>query len=345
MARFPARRISRAVRGFRSAAARAGLHLDCLLDSRPMSPVPPVCSSDPPSTEPDPPRSRRRPPAPHRPAAFRGGLTAAGLAAAGVVVAGLALSIPAVGQDGSSATGGSLGRDLLLVLALILLNAVFAMAEAALLSVRRSRIDQLVEEGHRRARLAANLLQEPTRMLSTLQVGVTLVALFSAGVAAENLVAPFAAWIETVAAPGLLQRHAREVAFAITIVSVSLVSLVIGEITPKSIAIRHAERIALLTVYPMRWLQLIATPIVALVTWLSSLLTRPFGVTAEFHPTALGEDELRLLVEQSEEHGVIDSGEKEMIHSVFDFGDTRVRGVMTPRLDLAAVPVETAPKS
>lgn len=260
---------------------------------------------------------------------------------AGLAVAGLLLAVPAMAQGGAPAAEGRLGRDLLLVLALILLNAVFAMAEAALLSVRRSRIDQLVEEGHRRARLAASLLQEPTRMLSTLQVGVTLVALFSAGVAAENLVAPFAAWIETVAAPGLLQRHAREVAFAVTIVSVSLVSLVIGEITPKSIAIRHAERIALLTVYPMRWLQLIATPIVALVTWLSSLLTRPFGVTAEFHPTALGEDELRLLVEQSEEHGVIDSGEKEMIHSIFDFGDTRVREVMTPRLDLAAVPVDT----
>jgi putative hemolysin len=242
-------------------------------------------------------------------------------------------------QDGAGPTESHAARDVLLVLGLILLNALFAGAEAALLSVRRSRIDQLVEEGHSAARLAARLLKDPTRMLSTLQVGVTLVALFSAGVAAENLVEPFSAWIQSLAESGFLHEHARGIAFAATILSVSLVSLVLGEITPKSIAIRHAEGIALLTVYPLTWLQLVATPIVALVTRLSSLLTRPFGVTAEFHSSVLGEDELRLLVEQSEEHGVIDSGEKEMIHSIFDFGDTRVREVMTPRLDLVAVPV------
>jgi len=230
------------------------------------------------------------------------------------------------------------GRDVLLVFALVLVNALFAMAEAALLSVRRSRIDQLVDEGSHAARLAARLLNDPTRMLSTLQVGVTLVGLFSAGVAAENLVEPFTAWIRAHTGPGFFHDHADAAAFTGTILAVSLVSLVVGEITPKSIAIRHAERIALWTVYPMRWLQFVATPIVTLVTRLSSVLTRPFGVTAEFHPTALGEDELRLLVEQSEEHGVIDSGEKEMIHSIFDFGETRVREVMTPRLDLVALP-------
>ncbi|MFN8548609.1 MAG: hemolysin family protein [Candidatus Eisenbacteria bacterium] len=233
------------------------------------------------------------------------------------------------------------GRDLLLVLALVLVNALFAMAEAALLSVRRSRIDQLVEEGNRAARLASRLLNDPTRMLSTLQVGVTLVGLFSAGVAAEHLVEPLAAWITAHLPPGFLVDHAKSIAFAVTILGVSLVSLVIGEITPKSIAIRHAERIALVTVYPMKWLQTMATPLVALVTRLSGLITRPFGVTAGFHPSALGEDELRLLVEQSEEHGVIDQDEKEMIHSIFDFGETRAREVMTPRLDVAGLPIHS----
>jgi len=260
--------------------------------------------------------------------------------AAGWALAGLAAGgTVALAQDAAGGTGHSVAADILLVIGLILINGFFAMAEAALLSVRRSRIDQLVEEGHKTARLAARLLKDPTRMLSTLQVGVTLVALFSAGVAAENLVEPFAAWLERAAVDGFFHDHARTIAFGVTILSVSLVSLVIGEITPKSVAIRHAERIALWTVYPMRWLQLLATPVVALVTWLSSILTRPFGVTAEFHPTALGTDELRLLVEQSEEHGVIDSDEKDMIHSIFDFGETRVREVMTPRLDLVAIPV------
>ncbi len=261
--------------------------------------------------------------------------------ALGVVSLVLAASVCFAGAanaaDAPEAT--NFARDLLLVLGLILINALFSMAEAALLSVRRSRIDQLVEEGNRAARLASRLMNDPTRMLSTLQVGVTLVGLFSAGVAAEHLVDPLAAWLSAQVGSGFIAEHAKAIAFGVTILGVSLVSLVVGEITPKSIAIRHAEKIALVTVYPMTWLQTFATPIVALVTSLSSVLTRPFGVTAGFHPSALGEDELRLLVEQSEEHGVIDSDEKEMIHSIFDFGDTLAREVMTPRLDVVGLPV------
>src|SRR5262249_39071405 len=114
------------------------------------------------------------------------------------------------------------------------------------------------------------------------------------------------------------------------------------EITPKSIAIRYAERIALFSAYPVRWLQMIAAPIIWLVQGLSNILVRPLGVTAGFHPSALSQDELRILVEQSEEHGVIETEEKEMIHSIFDFADTVVRKVMTPRIDITAIEADVS---
>ena len=229
--------------------------------------------------------------------------------------------------------------DVFLVVVLVLVNGLFAMAEAALLSVRRSRIDQLVEEGNRSARQVAQLLSEPTRMLSTLQVGMTLVSLFSAGAAAERAVGPFTRFLATrfAATVPFIAQHASTIAFITIILGVGMLTLVIGEITPKSIAIRFNERIALFSSWPIRWMQVIAAPIIAIVTVLSNLLVRPFGGTATFHPSAMSEEELKLMVEESEEHGVIETEEKKMIHSIFEFGDTVVRKVMTPRPDITAI--------
>lgn len=240
---------------------------------------------------------------------------------------------PAVQSEPSS----NLSRNLGIVFLLILINAGFAMAEAALLSVRRSRIEQLVEEGNRSAQLVARLLADPTRMLSTIQVGVTLVGLFSAAAAAESAVRPFTRFLQSRFPDTIVATAAHGIAFVVIVLGVSLLTLVIGEITPKSIAIVHAERISLLCAWPIHALQTLFKPVVWLVTGMSSVLVRPFGGTAGFHTSVLSEDELRLLVEQSEEHGVIETEEKEMIHKVFEFGDTIVRKVMTPRLDITAI--------
>lgn len=248
----------------------------------------------------------------------------------------------AAAQEGSGPSPGSqLFVNLGLVLALILVNFLFSMAETALISVRRSRIEQLVEEGNRRAKIVHGLLQDPTRMLATVQVGVTLIGLFTGGAAAESAVGPFAAFVRNAAPGTLLAQYAKPVAFFSVLFAVTLLTLIVGEITPKSIAVRHAEAIALWAAYPVRFIQSALTPVVSVVTSASNVLVRPFGGKASFHETALSEDELRLLVEQSEEHGVIEPEEKEMIHSIFSFGETRVHNVMTPRLDISAVEADT----
>jgi putative hemolysin len=279
----------------------------------------------------------------------REGLTAHGLTTSRVALIGAVLlallfllvqgTVFAAGPEPNpaAAEGEGTWRDAVVVAILVLITALFVLAETALLTVRRTRIEQLVEENNRAAKSVLDLLSEPTRMLATLQVGLTLVQLFSAGEAANRFVGPFQRMLQTRFPGTFLASHAGTIAFISVIMTVGMATLVIGEIGPKSLAIRHAERIALLAATPIKWLQIVTAPLVSLVTFFSGLIVRMFGGTVSFHASAYSEEELKIMVEQSEEHGVIETEEKEMIHKVFEFADTTVHEVMTPRPEISAV--------
>ncbi len=262
----------------------------------------------------------------------------------GTLTLALCAAASASAQTGSHATGVSSGRvwtDIVVVVLLVLVNGLFAMAEAAFLTVRRTRIEQLVEEGNRSARLVAGMLAEPTRTLATMQVGITFIALFTGGAAADRAVGPLSAWLNGVTAGSIAPIYVELLAFVAVMAAVTFVTLVLGEITPKSLAVQRAEPIVLVAAYPLRLVQVLTAPVVTIVARVSDMLVRPFGGRASFHPTAMSQEELKLMVEQSEEYGVIEPQEKEMIHSIFEFSDTPVRRVMTPRLDITAVSVDT----
>ena len=228
--------------------------------------------------------------------------------------------------------------SILLILVLILFNAFFAMAEIALVSVRKTRIRQLVEEGVGRAKTVQKLLKDPTRFLATIQVGVTLVSLFASAAGAVTLAEPLADVLSRVGV-GFIAANSMGIAVVLVTLAIGYVSLVIGEISPKSLALQHAERIALWSSGTLMLLSYITAPVVKLITWSSNLLVRPFGGTASFAPPILTEEELKMLVETGEEEGVLEEEEKEMIHSIFEFTDTIVRKVMVPRIDMEAVDV------
>lgn len=227
-----------------------------------------------------------------------------------------------------------------LVILLVVVNSFFALAEYALITVRKTRIRQLVEEGNRSARMVDRMLQHPTRMMATIQTGVTIIATLSSMIAATSAVSPLAAWISA-HFPGFVARHAAPIALILVTLPVALLSLVVGEIAPKSLAVRHSERLSLIAVHPVAWLQWLLAPAVAVLTLLSNLAVRPFGGTASFTTPAVNEQELKMMVEASEEQGVLDTEETEMIHSILDFGDTVARRVMTPRIDVTAVDIGT----
>jgi putative hemolysin len=228
--------------------------------------------------------------------------------------------------------------NIILIFVLILITAFFAMAEIALVSVRKTRIRQLVEEGVPRARTVQKLLADPTRFLATVQIGITLVGFFASAAGAVTLAEPFAKALRSIPIAFIADNAAGLAVFMITL-AIGYVTLVIGEITPKSLALQHAERIALWTAGPLTYISYITSPLVRLITWSSNLLMRPFGGSATFAPPILSEEELKMLVEVGEEEGVLEEEERDMIHSIFEFTDTVVRKVMTPRIDIKSVEV------
>jgi putative hemolysin len=225
------------------------------------------------------------------------------------------------------------------VFALILLNAFFALAEIALLTVRKTRVRQLVEEGNRSAILVERLLAQPTRLMATIQTGVTMIAMFSSAIAATSAVDPLASWMRTHLG-GIFAHSAQTIALIAVTLPVAILSLVVGEIAPKSLAVRHPERLALLAVRPIHWLEVVLTPVVTVLDRLANVIVRPFGGTASFTTQVVNEEELKMMVEASEEQGVLEAEETEMIHSILDFGDTVVRKVMTPRIDMTTLEVD-----
>ncbi len=230
--------------------------------------------------------------------------------------------------------------QLLFILALILINGFFAAAEIALVSVRRSRIRQLAEEGDARAERVQKLLEDNTRFLSTLQLFVTFVGLLASAVGAVSLAQPFAVILARVPVP-IVAHNALAIAVFLVTLGVGFVTLVVGEIGPKSLAMQHAERIALSTGAFINFLSIIAHPAVAVVSFSANLLVRPLGGRVKYSVPVMTEEEIKILVEAGEEEGVLENDEKEMIHSIFEFGDTVVRQVMRPRIDMRCVDVDS----
>lgn len=260
------------------------------------------------------------------------------LAQGGAVTASLAPGEPLHMSSLPPFTLSTFGIEFTIVVGLILLNAFFAMAEIALITVRKTRIRQLVEENNANAALVEKLLEHPTRLMATIQTGITLVGTLSAAIAATSTVEPLTAWF-TAHVAALTPQLAETLALAVVALPVAVLSLVIGEIAPKSLAVQNAERLALMTARPVYALQILLRPVVAVLTLLSNAVVRPFGGTASFTTPAVNEEELKMMVEASEEQGVLEADATEMIHSILDFGGTVVRKVMTPRIDMTALDV------
>ncbi len=222
---------------------------------------------------------------------------------------------------------------------LLLLNALLATSEIALITLRKTRLKQLLEEGNKQALWVERLLSDPTRLLAATQTSMILLAVFTASIATITLVPKVIFWMDA-KSPALTQYSAL-LSLALVILPLAVLSLIIGGAIPKTLAPRHRERWALLAARPVYLLVRLLSPATALITLGSHLLARPFGGQATNFIPAMNEEELKLLVEAGEEQGVLESEETEMITSVLDFTDTVVRKVMTPRIYMTCVPVNS----
>lgn len=225
--------------------------------------------------------------------------------------------------------------ELLIVAVLILLNGFFAMAELAVISSRRARLQAMADEGSRGARAALGLLDNSGRFLSSVQIGITLVGILAGAYGGASLAEPLGAKL---AAIPWLAAHAEAVAFALVVAVITYASLVIGELVPKQVALTHAERIAAWVALPMRLVATVASPLVHVLDASTRVVMRPFGRT-ERRPT-ITEDEIKMLIAEATEAGVVEHAERQMIASVMRLGEMSVQAIMTPRPDIVWLDLE-----
>ncbi len=228
--------------------------------------------------------------------------------------------------------GGYTGAALLIV-GLTVLNGCFAAAEIALISARRASLKADADRGSRGARAALRLLEEPSRLLSAVQVGITLIGFTASAVGAVSLAEPVATWLEGLGSrwPG---DGSRAVAIGLVTVAVAYLNIVVGELVPKRIGLLRAESVAKATAGPVTLLAAVAAPVTWLLVRSTDILGLAFGIKPGVGRPGVTEEEIKLLVT---EQGTLLEEEKRMIHEVFELGSTVAREIMVPRVDVVMI--------
>lgn len=221
--------------------------------------------------------------------------------------------------------------DVVIILILVAVNGVFAMSELAIASSRKARLEAMARTGSRGARAAINLAADPGKFLSTVQVGITLIAVISGAYSGEALGGPTAIRLQQWF--GWSTEFSDKAGFALVIGLTTFLSLIIGELVPKQIALRSPEPIAAVMALPMTWLARAAAPVVWLLDSTSSMLFRLIGLSHDSEDQVTAE-ELHLIVAEASKSGVIEEHERSIISGVVRLADRPVREVMTPRTEV-----------
>jgi putative hemolysin len=221
-----------------------------------------------------------------------------------------------------------IGIEFLLVVVLIVLNGLLSMSELAIVSARPSRLQRRAEEGSAGAKVALELADEPDRFLSTVQIGITLIGVGTGALGGAALSGPVADLLANI--PGIGESTAGSIAVVVVVVIITYLSLVIGELVPKRLALQQAERIAETMARPMRTLSKVTAPIVTLLAWSSDIVLRLLG-QQDVNGEPVSEEEVEHLLREGREAGVFGRAETEMVEGIFDIGDRTAAELMTPR--------------
>jgi putative hemolysin len=219
--------------------------------------------------------------------------------------------------------------DIFLISIFIVLNGLFAAAEIAVVTARRSRIKQLMEEGNKNAKILFQFKEEPDRFLATIQIGITLGSVLASaigGAAAVQNIKPIISEIPYKA----ISASSEAISIGIVSIVITYFAMVFGELIPKSVALSHPEEVGLRIARPVEAFSRFATLIVKLLTFSANMLLKPFGRKTFTERAYVTEEEVKMLIMEGGEQGVFEATEQELIHSVFEFTDTSAREVMVP---------------
>lgn len=226
--------------------------------------------------------------------------------------------------------------DILIILVLILLNGVFAMSELALVSAKRMRLERRAAEGSHGARAAIALADNPSHFLSTVQVGITLIGIFTGAFGEASLVSRLTPRIETV---GVLAPYAYEIALFVVVLGITFVSIILGELVPKRIAMRHPETMATLIAPPLRMLSVAMSPFVKVLSLTTEAIVRLLGIhqAKEDAPT---EEDIAGMFKEGTDAGLFEKTEYDIVSRALRLDDRHLKALMTPRVDLVMIDLD-----
>ena len=234
----------------------------------------------------------------------------------------------------------SLTIEILIILLLPIVNAVFVMSELAIVSARKVRLQHLANLGNAKARAALELANNPNQVLAIAQVGITLIIIMSGAFGEGKIASRLAPLLKDIPS---LAPYSEALASAIAIAFITYLTLVIGELVPKRLALNNPERIAAAVAMPMQMFAKIASPVVYLLSSSTDIVVRLLGIQPSTEPQ-ITEEEIKVLIEQGTDAGTFEEAEQDMVERVFRLGDIKVGALMTPRPDVVWLDLDDSPE-
>lgn len=232
-----------------------------------------------------------------------------------------------------------MGWEVVIIILLILGNGVFSLAEIALVSARRTRLQRLANEGKRQAIVALDLASKPSKFLSTVQFGMTLVGILAGAFGGATIAESLNLWLMSFPP---LRPYSHALALGAVVLAITYLTLILGELIPKRLALARPEQIACLVAIPMKGLLKVASPMVALLSHPTDWGLRLLGISPSEEPPVT-EEELRILIDQGTRAGVFEASEQEMLVGVLRLKDRRARDLITPRKDIVWLDLDEQP--
>ena len=229
--------------------------------------------------------------------------------------------------------------SIIILIILILINAFFAAAEIAFISLNDAKIEVQVKDGNKKAKKIQNMLKNPSKFLATIQIGVTLAGFLSSAFASDTFADKLAPMLNTWI-PSVQLSTWKSVSIIIITIILSYFTLVFGELVPKRLAMKYYEKISFASIGVIKTISIITAPFVRFLTFSTNIVSKLFGVTGEEEDNVT-EEEIRMMVDVGEEKGTIEEEEKEMINNVFEFNDKFVSEIMVPRNKIFAIDIDT----
>ena len=232
------------------------------------------------------------------------------------------------------------GTEILIILLLVLLNGIFSLSEMSVVSSRKVRLQQRANDGDAGAFNALKLAENPNIFLSTIQIGITLIGVLSGAVGGVGISASLGVWFSTIP---ILAPHATSLGIGIVVLAITFLTLILGELVPKRLALHSPERIASMIAAPMSLISRIFMPLVHVMSATTDLILRMMGVQPNLEPP-ITEEEIQVLIDQGTQAGVFDEAEQDMVQGVFSLSDRRIFSLMTPRSEIAWLDVNDTPE-